>query len=592
MTLKKLNSSNGLRLLKVSVLTLLLLAFALPLVPPAQASLESDFLVILNAERASLGKNPLSINSALSTAAYLHSKDMGDNNYFSHTSLDGRTFAQRITAAGYTGYYSAGENIAYHSGSADVAKVYAMWKGSAGHYANMIGDFNEAGLGVYSTRGFTYYTLDLGKRNTPTPPPTPGADYSLSASPLTLNIQAGSSGSSTVTAASLNGFSGIITFTTSAPTGWTVNINPSSVTISSGTTKASTLTITVPSTVAAGTYTIIVTGTSGSTSHSTTVTVNVSVKPEPTPPKDFSISTSTSTLNVKLASTASLSTTVASLGGWSGSVSFRTSAPNGWKVTFNPSWVTVTSGGSVSSTLSITVPSNALAKAYTIWIIGVGNSFSRDLAVTVNVQTSQPAQTVPSAPQNLKASSGDGKVGLSWVAPLDNGGSAITNYKIYKRVATTEILFATVGSVFSYTDSEVTNGQTYYYRVAAENSVGESAKSTEASATPSVPTPGTLNVAVTTDKPSYLRGTSVVATIKVTDNFIGTPLSGCSISVQLYEPSGAKVGSAVLKTGASGTVQAGFGFASTIPKGTYTLSVTASISGYQSKTEQTTFAIT
>jgi hypothetical protein len=29
----------------------------------------------------------------------------------------------------------------------------------------MMGDFNEAGLGVYSKNGYTYYTLDLGKRS-------------------------------------------------------------------------------------------------------------------------------------------------------------------------------------------------------------------------------------------------------------------------------------------------------------------------------------------------------------------------------------------------------------------------------------------
>jgi VCBS repeat-containing protein len=97
---------------------------------------------------------------------------MAENNYFSHTSLDGRTFVQRIVAAGYANYLSLAENIAYHSGSANAAQVYSMWKNSAGHYANMMGDFNEAGLGVYSRNGLTYYTLDLGKSTAPvqTPP--------------------------------------------------------------------------------------------------------------------------------------------------------------------------------------------------------------------------------------------------------------------------------------------------------------------------------------------------------------------------------------------------------------------------------------
>ncbi len=139
----------------------------------AQASVETEFMAVLNSERATLGKSPLTINPSLSTAAYLHSKDMAEQNYFNHTSLDGRTFDQRIAAAGYTNYTSLAENIAYASGAPDAAKVYNMWKNSPGHYANMMGDFSDAGLGVYSKNSVTYYTLDLGKSRPVTPPSVP-----------------------------------------------------------------------------------------------------------------------------------------------------------------------------------------------------------------------------------------------------------------------------------------------------------------------------------------------------------------------------------------------------------------------------------
>lgn len=128
------------------------------------ASTESDFLKLVNTERLSAGKPLLYLNSNLTQAAYLHSKDMGDNSYFSHNSLDGKTFDKRIMNAGYSGYYLLGENIAYHSGSEDALYVFSMWKNSPGHYANMMGDYNEMGLGVYSINGLTYYTQDLGKR--------------------------------------------------------------------------------------------------------------------------------------------------------------------------------------------------------------------------------------------------------------------------------------------------------------------------------------------------------------------------------------------------------------------------------------------
>ena len=150
------------------VLCVAMQMFSVPLVS-GQASVESDFTSLVNAERATLGKSTLTVDSHLSTAAYLHSKDMAELGYFNHTSLDGRTFDQRIVTAGYTNFSSLAENIAYASGSPDAAKVYGMWKNSPGHYANMMGDFTDAGLGVYTKNGVTYYTLDLGKSRAATP---------------------------------------------------------------------------------------------------------------------------------------------------------------------------------------------------------------------------------------------------------------------------------------------------------------------------------------------------------------------------------------------------------------------------------------
>jgi uncharacterized protein YkwD len=108
--LKNNISSIGL-LLVAFMLTVCFLGFAIQ--ASAQNSTETDFMNILNTHRITLGQNTLAINSSLSTAAYLHSKDMAENNYFSHTSLDGRTFDQRIVAAGYTNWTALGENIAY-----------------------------------------------------------------------------------------------------------------------------------------------------------------------------------------------------------------------------------------------------------------------------------------------------------------------------------------------------------------------------------------------------------------------------------------------------------------------------------------------
>src|SRR3989442_31909 len=93
--------------------------------------------------------------------------------------------------------------------------------------------------------------------------------------------------------------------------------------------------------------------------------------------------------------------------------------------------------------------------------------------------------TVGTAAKNVTAIPGDAQVALSWQAPVSNGGSPITNYKIYRSLTSgVETLLTTVGNVTSFTDTGLTNGQTYFYKVTAVNLVGESPRSNEASATP------------------------------------------------------------------------------------------------------------
>lgn len=105
----------------------------------------------------------------------------------------------------------------------------------------------------------------------------------------------------------------------------------------------------------------------------------------------------------------------------------------------------------------------------------------------------------PSAPLNLNLTPGNRTVDLSWNIPSENGGSSITGYNIYRGTSSSsETLLTTVGNITSYTDTGLTNGQTYYYEVSAINGAGESQKSVESSSTPtSVPTvPTSLQVTV------------------------------------------------------------------------------------------------
>jgi uncharacterized protein YkwD len=122
-----------------------------PVPPAASGAALAAALAEINRLRAQAGVPALTLNAKLINAAQRHAADMADNNYFSHTSRDGRTVVQRIEAAGYTSWTAWGENIAW--GQQDWRAAIASWNGSPGHRANMLSrNFKEIGLGAKNKR--------------------------------------------------------------------------------------------------------------------------------------------------------------------------------------------------------------------------------------------------------------------------------------------------------------------------------------------------------------------------------------------------------------------------------------------------------
>src|SRR2546430_11010896 len=94
----------------------------------------------------------------------------------------------------------------------------------------------------------------------------------------------------------------------------------------------------------------------------------------------------------------------------------------------------------------------------------------------------------PSSPTGLTATAvSSSQINLSWAPPADNGGSAITGYKIERSTdggATWTVLVVNTGSATTmYSDTGLTHTTTYTYRVSAINSIGTGSPSTNASAT-------------------------------------------------------------------------------------------------------------
>jgi len=102
---------------------------------------------------------------------------------------------------------------------------------------------------------------------------TAAAGYSLSATPGSQSVTAGTAASYTVTATALNNFDSSVTFSAlGAPAGSTVTFSPTSVTGSG----SSMMTVSTSSATAAGAYTLTITGTSGALQQTATVSLTVS----------------------------------------------------------------------------------------------------------------------------------------------------------------------------------------------------------------------------------------------------------------------------------------------------------------------------
>ncbi|MFJ9112522.1 sigma-70 family RNA polymerase sigma factor [Streptomyces sp. NPDC102283] len=130
--------------------------------PPAPPGTAGQVTELVNTERAKEGCGPVTVNDQLNTAAQRHSADMEAEDYFSHTSQDGRDPGDRITAAGYQ-WSTYGENIA--KGQRTPADVMRSWMDSPGHRANILNcSYKEIGVGKQDSGGGPVWTQVFGAR--------------------------------------------------------------------------------------------------------------------------------------------------------------------------------------------------------------------------------------------------------------------------------------------------------------------------------------------------------------------------------------------------------------------------------------------
>src|SRR5215471_5405116 len=293
-----------------------------------------------------------------------------------------------------------------------------------------IGDICNAQQGSYTANGTTY-TIQLefsnAANNCVLPPATPTPNFTLSASPASLTVTQGTSGSSTITVTPSGGFTGSVTLSTSAlPAGVsaTFGTNP--------TTSTSSVTFTASSTATTGTTSVTITGTSGSLTHTTTISLTVSAPAQP----NFSLSVSPASLTVKQGTSGTSTITVSPTGGFTGSVSLSNSAlPSGVTASFGTNPTTST------SVLTFTASSTAATGTSTITITGTSGSLTHTATISLTISSASAQQLLgnpgfengtSTAPWTLTAgvinnSSAEPPHSGAWDAWLDGYGTTHTD---------------------------------------------------------------------------------------------------------------------------------------------------------------------
>src|SRR5207302_1473841 len=142
----------------------------------------------------------------------------------------------------------------------------------------------------------------------------------------------------------------------------------------------------------------------------------------------------------------------------------------------------VSSTGSTTTTYSNT--GLAPSTAYTYRVSAINSVGTSPPSNTASATTSS---TAPQPPTGLTATAvSSSQINLSWTAPSNNGGSAITGYKIERSTnggTTWQIIVANTGHITTtYSNTGLAKDTTYTYRVSAINSVGTSPPSNTASA--------------------------------------------------------------------------------------------------------------
>ena len=290
---------------------------------------------------------------------------------------------------------------------------------------------------------------------------------------------------------------------------------------------------------------------------------------------DFTISASPSTLTVTTGGSATSSVTVSALNGFTGTVTLGASPS--W-TTFNPPSVT----GTGTSSMTVTISAGTTAGTYPITVTGTSGNLSHSTTVNVNVQDF----TISAGPSTLTVTAGGSAISTVTVSAL-NGftGTAVVRASSSWATFNPSSVAAPGATIMTVTIPAGTAAGAYPITVTGTS--GGLSHSTTVNVNVKAPT-YSLSVAVKTDKSSYSRGQTVTITVSVSSG--GSPIQGASVSVKVKNPRGS-TSTYSATTGSNGNAVIKYMLSILAQKGTYTVTATASKTGYQSASATTNFKV-
>jgi hypothetical protein len=360
-------------------------------------------------------------------------------------------------------------------------------------------------------------------------------DFSVTVSPTSITALVGSTTTASLSFASLNGFSGTVTLSTSVtpdPTGMSCSV-PASVTLGATTTATLSCNALKP-----GTYTVKISASSGLLSHPASVAYTI---------QGFTLSASPSSLTTVAGEAKPTTLTLSSLNGFTGSITLSASVSPStavWSCAFSPTSVTL--GTTTTASISCSFRD---AGSYTVTVTGTSGSAvaTANVIYTVtdfSLSVSPASITLPagrSGTVSLSLNSLNGYTGSATVSIWFNLPSCAT--ASFTPSILTPPAGGTASSTISLTIGSACQGTSVYVYVQGIDSGGEShctyflLTTSEFQITLSTPTigidpgyPGTLTFTVTNVN-SYPSSSLTFSTT-------GLP----SLAVALFSPSPLSMG--------------------------------------------------